>query len=542
MPSLPEVMRRLHSATTGVDLDTESGRAFLQERVALFNQVAFLISGGFFLAGALMGLVFVEHRAVWGVEGRAALLHLATLVCSLVFWQLCRHRVGLPKRLLRVIDGASLALPLLGFSAQVFFVPLAFQGRMAQVLVLILTNMVILRAILVPATAAHTASVTLLAAVPVALATLFYDLGPPIGNYPAGVDRVWSLLWIFSAFVVATLASRIIYGLREEVREARRLGQYTLEDKLGEGGMGVVYRASHALLRRPTAIKLLPPEKGGEVALRRFEREVQLTSSLSHPNTISVFDYGRTPDGIFYYAMEYLDGTNLDELVREDGPQPPGRVVHVLEQVASALVEAHGVGLIHRDIKPENVILCERGGIPDVAKVLDFGLVKDLGRGAEARLTQTNIVQGTPLYLSPEAINDPDAVDARSDLYSLGAVAYFLVTGSPVFSGRTLVEVCSHHLHSTPVRPSDRLGTPVPPDLEELILACLEKEPADRPFAAAALRDALRSLDVPEWTETAARDWWSQWRERRRDRPHAKPSPSSATLSIALSDREGVRS
>jgi serine/threonine-protein kinase len=514
MPSLPEVVRRLHSGTSAVDLDTEAGRAFLQDRVALYNKVTFLIAGGFFVAGGLMGVLLGAYREVWGLEGQTATLHLAALACSLTFWQVCRRRAGLPKRLLLVIDGASVALPVLGFSAQLFSVPLPFQARMTQVLVLVFTNMVILRAILVPATPVRTATVSLLASVPVVLALIAYDVGPPLDGYPRGIDRIWSLLWTVSALVVATLTSRVIYGLREEIREARRLGQYTLEEKLGEGGMGEVYRASHALLRRPTAIKLLPPDKAGEVALQRFEREVQLTSSLSHPNTISVFDYGRTPDGIFYYVMEYLDGTNLDSLVREDGPQRPGRVVHILEQVASALVEAHGVGLIHRDIKPENVILCERGGIPDVAKVLDFGLVKDLERVGDTRLTQANVVQGTPLYLSPEAINDPDAVDARSDIYSLGAVAYFLVTGSPVFTGKTLVEVCSHHLHSTPVRPSDRLGASVPPDLEELILACLEKQPADRPFAAAALRDALRSLDVPEWTDTAARDWWTHWRTR----------------------------
>jgi serine/threonine-protein kinase len=289
------------------------------------------------------------------------------------------------------------------------------------------------------------------------------------------------------------------------------------------------------MLRRPTAIKLLPPDKAGEVALERFQREVQLTASLSHPNTISVFDYGRTPDGVFYYAMEYLDGTNLDGLVREDGPQPPGRVVHILGQVASALVEAHGVGLIHRDIKPENVILCERGGIPDVAKVLDFGLVKDLERGSEARLTQANVVQGTPLYLSPEAINDPDAIDARSDVYSLGAVGYYLLTGTHVFSGKTLVEVCSHHLHTEPTPPSQRLGAPVPADLEELILTCLAKAPGQRPFAAAALRDALASLaSASDWTDLAAREWWSRWRQGRENRPREGSSEESITVSAVL--------
>jgi serine/threonine-protein kinase len=324
----------------------------------------------------------------------------------------------------------------------------------------------------------------------------------------------------------------VIYGLREEVREARRLGQYTLEEKLGEGGMGTVYRARHSMLRRPTAIKLLPPEKAGRAALERFEREVQLTARLSHPNTVAVFDYGRTPDGVFYYAMEYLEGANLDTLVREDGPQPPARVVHVLRQVAAALAEAHGVGLIHRDVKPENVILCERGGVPDVAKVVDFGLVRDLERTTSA--SSTNLVQGTPLYLSPEAIKAPDRVDGRSDLYALGAVGYFLLTGQHVFTGATMVEVCSHHLYSPPQPPSSRLGRPLPAPLEALVLECLEKDPKRRPASALALRDRLAALaEGLPWSEASARAWWDVWRARpERQRPPKDSLPGRLSVSM----------
>jgi serine/threonine-protein kinase len=510
MAVTPRVVRRLRGRTSAIDLDTESGRAFLQERVAFFNKVAFFISGSFFVVAALFGPYYGDPSP--------PLLHAATLVVSLAAWQVCARRSGLSTGLLEVIDAAAVALVLVGFAAQALVVPPAFAGEVGHSLILILTHMVIVRAVAVPSTAVRTAVVSLLAAVPPVAGLLW--LGPTPGALPvvSWNDRFWSWLWAACAVVVAALASHVIYGLREEIHEARQLGQYTLEEKLGEGGMGSVYRARHAMLRRPTAIKLLPPEKAGEAALARFEREVQLTASLSHPNTVAVFDYGRTPDGVFYYAMEYLAGTDLEALVRHDGPQPPARVAHVLQQVACALVEAHGIGLIHRDIKPENIILCERGGIPDVAKVVDFGLVRALEPASGARLTQANVIQGTPLYLSPEAIRAPDTVDARSDIYGLGAVGYYLVTGTHVFGGATLVEVCSHHLHTRPQPLSERLGKPVPTDLERLILACLEKEPTLRPVSAAALRDALNELDDGRrWSEREAREWWERWRRRRGD-------------------------
>jgi serine/threonine protein kinase len=317
---------------------------------------------------------------------------------------------------------------------------------------------------------------------------------------------VWKVAWLLAAIAVATAGSAVIYGLRRQVRHALQLGQYSLEEKLGEGGMGVVYRARHAMLRRPTAVKLLKPERVGEASLRRFEREVQLTAGLSHPNTVSVYDFGRTPDGVFYYAMEYLDGLTLDELVAGDGPQPPARVAHVLQQVLGALAEAHGIGLVHRDVKPGNVILCERGGVPDVAKVLDFGLVKDLD--GEAGLSREGSLVGTPLYLAPEAIRSP-ASDARADLYSVGAVAYHLLTGQHVFEGGTVIEICSQHLHAVPVPPSARLGRPLPEALESWVLACLEKDPARRPRSAPDAAERLARSAAGEWTVDDARAWWA---------------------------------
>ena len=526
----PKVVRRVRGLTSALDLDTEGGRAFLQERVAFFNKVAFWVSGSFFVAAVLAGPYYGNPSS--------PLLHAAALVVSLAAWQVCARGPALGTRLLEGIDAAAVTLVLVGFGAQALLVPPAFTGEVTRSLVLILTQMVVVRAVLVPSTAARTAGVSLLAALPAAAAILWLPPPPAVDPAVSWNDRFWSSLWAACSVVVATLVSNVIYGLRVEIQKTRHLGQYTLEEKLGEGGMGSVYRARHAMLRRPTAIKLLPPEKSSEASLARFEREVQLTASLSHPNTVSVFDYGRTPDGIFYYVMEYLGGTDLAALVREDGPQPPARVAQVLQQVASALVEAHGIGLIHRDIKPENIILCERGGIPDVAKVVDFGLVRDLEPASGVRLTQANVIQGTPLYLSPEAIRAPDAVDARSDLYGLGAVGYYLLTGTHVFGGATTVEVCSHHLHSLPVPPSERLGRPLPTDLERLILACLEKDPARRPVSAAALRDALGALGgVGRWGESEARQWWERWRRGRGEHPREVDVRSSRTLDVDLDQR-----
>ena len=307
-----------------------------------------------------------------------------------------------------------------------------------------------------------------------------------------------------------------------------RIGPYEVLAKLGEGGMGQVYRARHAMLRRPTAVKLLAPGRAGESALKRFEREVQLTAILTHPNTVQVFDYGRTADGVFYYAMEYMDGLNLDQLVHQHGPQPAGRVVHVLRQVAGALAEAHGIGLIHRDVKPANIILCERGGVPDVAKIFDFGLVRETGSDTQASATGTNVIMGTPLFLSPEALQSPESVDARSDLYALGGVAYFLLTGRHVFEGRSVVEICGHHLHTAPVPPSEKRGAPLPAELEALVMSCLEKDAALRPHTA---REMLERLDAIApalaWTEDQAREWWA------RHGPATPPLPASGSRSAS---------
>jgi len=244
---------------------------------------------------------------------------------------------------------------------------------------------------------------------------------------------------------------------------------------------------------------------------RRFEREVQLTSALTHPNTIAVYDFGRTPDGLFYYVMEYLDGITLEDLVRHAGPLPPQRVVHLLVQLCGALVEAHSVGLVHRDIKPANLMLCVRGLVSDHLKVLDFGLVKEQAAGDNPGATNATALLGTPWYMAPEAILDPNSVAAAADLYAVGAVAYFLLVGEPVFTGTTTLEVCMKHLREAAVPASSRAAQDIPAALDALVLACLSKSPSGRPASAVDLRTRLSEpLGLACWTASDADLWWQR--------------------------------
>jgi serine/threonine-protein kinase len=322
---------------------------------------------------------------------------------------------------------------------------------------------------------------------------------------------IWSVLLLSMAVATATNASFQITALRREASEARRLGQYQLKERLGAGGMGEVYLAEHRLLKRPCAVKLIHPERAGDAAaLRRFEREVRATAQLTHPNTVEIYDYGHAEDGTFYYVMEYLPGLDLDDLVTRYGPVPPARAVHFLRQLCGALQEAHAAGLVHRDIKPGNVLVCRHGGRHDVAKLLDFGLVQATGaRGGDpSRLTATGAVVGTPAYMAPEQARGAEAADARSDLYSLGALGYFLLAGRPPFQGGTTLEVMLAHVQE-PVPPLAN----APADLEAVLRRCLAKAPADRFPDAGSLDEALAGCAcVGEWTEARARAWWQEHR------------------------------
>ena len=335
-------------------------------------------------------------------------------------------------------------------------------------------------------------------------------------SYWVSRTQAWGVLGLGITFSVigglVAMTLGTISGLKQRVEVAVQLGQYKLEEKIGEGGMGQVYRASHAMLRRPTAVKLLRAQNSSEAAVSRFEREVQLTSQLVHPNTIVIFDYGRTPEGTFYYAMEYLDGMDLGDAVKLSGPFPPERVIHVLLQMCGSLNEAHAAGLVHRDIKPSNIMLCQRGGQTDVIKLLDFGLVKDVAGEDQLAVTQNNSITGTPLYMSPEAITDAADVDGRSDLYAVGAVGYFLLTGSPVFQGNTPMQVMLQQMQKDPESPSARLGSEIPDDLQKVILSCLAKNPKDRPQSAAELERALSECQAADhWSQEEADEWWEEF-------------------------------
>jgi serine/threonine-protein kinase len=316
--------------------------------------------------------------------------------------------------------------------------------------------------------------------------------------------------WMLIGAAVSTYGSYRFGRLRREAFEAKRFGVYTLRERLGSGGMGDVYVAEHQLLKRRCAIKLIKAEKAGDPnTIARFESEVQSAARLTHPNTIEIYDYGITQDGTFYYVMEYLPGLNLQEIVERFGPLPPERVVHLLKQVCSALGEAHSAGLIHRDIKPGNIFAAERGGLYDFAKLLDFGLVKTLKPDAEAiHLTQQGSVVGSPLFAAPEAAVDGEPT-SRSDIYSIGATAYFLLTGRPVFPGENALKVLFAHTQERP-QPLSEILADVPRDLEAVVMRCLAKKPEDRFATVGELEAALDACRLPRtWTQTTAKGWWS---------------------------------
>ena len=316
-------------------------------------------------------------------------------------------------------------------------------------------------------------------------------------------------LWIGVAVIIVVFTAYRIEVLSQQAADAGKLGQYLLKQRLGSGGMGEVYLAEHLLLRRPCAVKLIRPEQAGNPAyVQRFEREVRLTATLTHPNTIQVFDYGRTDDDTFYYVMEYLKGLSLEQMVTRHGPLPAGRAIYLLRQVCAALREAHTIRLLHRDIKPGNVHVCERGGEHDVIKLLDFGLVLPLTEADGNRLTRDATIAGTPAYMSPEQADGEENLDARSDIYSVGALAYFLLSGHPPFVYPSALKTLIAHLHEAPARLTSSRAD-IPGDLEATVLRCLAKNRADRFANAESLEEALAACGAAtSWSSKEAAAWW----------------------------------
>ena len=334
-------------------------------------------------------------------------------------------------------------------------------------------------------------------------------------------DPIQFFFWIIFPYLLTTtmayVGARVVYALGTEVTEARELGSYRLVERLGAGGMGEVWRAQHRLLARPAAIKLIRGAGAGNVgasdeAVRRFEQEAQVTARLSSPHTVQLFDFGVSGDGRFYYVMELLNGLDLETLVRRHGPLPAERVTYLLRQVCHSLAEAASYGLVHRDIKPANLFVCRYGGDCDFVKVLDFGIAKEADHLMETGaigLTREHGLRGTPAYIAPEQALGGSGIDGRADIYAVGCVAYFLLTGQLVFTGDTPMAVVVHHAHTLPIPPSERSELPIPPALDRLVLSCLAKDPAERPQSARDLSQRLAAIDGGSpWTDERAREWW----------------------------------
>ena len=353
---------------------------------------------------------------------------------------------------------------------------------------------------------------------------------------------VWSFLPTYLCAVIAVVPAKVIRSLGQQVRQARELGSYRLEALLGRGGMGAVYRASHQMLARPAAVKIIRPEVLGEhtaakarVILERFRREAEASATLRSPHTISLYDFGMAQDGTFFLVMELLEGLDLERLVERYGPLPPERVVHLLRQVCHSLEEAHRRGMVHRDIKPSNIFTCRMGLEVDFVKVLDFGLVKlQEDEGADAvKLTAPNATAGTPAFIAPEVAHGGRPVDARVDIYALGCVAYWLLTGQLVLEARNPLQQLLQHINDVPVPPSRRIELPIPAALDEVVLACLAKDPAGRPASAAELATRLEQAIGPaRWSVERAGAWWERHHPETVELPEAdarEPGSAQAT-------------
>jgi len=529
VPSDAAVSQRMVYRTA----NAEEARADLQKRIATLFKVMFwslVLLVGFLFA---LYVIFLEHppkHRAWMYAGSAT-----GLAAMAFIWRGLLVRRPLSVAALYRID----LIYSIGIGTA--FGAAAFVQRdlrpSAYLSLVYTTYTVFARALMVPSTRRRTAVASALTFAPIVASSVAVALSQK-EDLPGPAFVISCVVLGCVSIALATAGSDIIYGLRRKVSEAQQLGAYILDRKIGQGGMGSVYRAHHILLRRPTAVKLLRPDQVGAENIERFEREVKHMSQLTHPNTVAVYDYGRSSDGTFYYAMEYLGGgIDLEALVARYGPQPASRVARILAQVCGALQEAHDSGFIHRDIKPANIILCERGGLPDVAKVVDFGLTREITADTGASV---QIVLGTPGYVAPETLTE-GAIGPAVDLYALGAVGYKLLTALRVFEGKTGADICIKHLTLEPTPPSQVTTTHVPPALEAILLRCLAKQPEARFASAREMAAALRALPAgDDWSDARARGWWRDYK-RREIVDRVTSEAITETITVDLGGR-GVRS
>lgn len=512
-----------------LDADTQ---ATLRNRLRLASMVL-LVGFAVFLARNLFALDFSEPRMLAFVIFHAAITGILGLVGPIISIRQAASLLGL-----RIAELLIFGLPLVFFLAVAYFEliencdPLNgiphFSFRDGPWLVLMFTY-----ALFIPNPLRRAAVVIgIIALTPLLMLTVTISSEPAVRTVVAATGTAqlvyYPMILVFcaagSVFGVQTIST-----LRHAAYEARQLGQYKLKHCIGEGGMGKVYMAEHQLLKRPCVVKLINPEKAGDMrVLARFKREVRATAKLTHWNTVEIYDYGSTSDGVFYYVMEYLPGKSLSEVIKRFGPMAPERVVHLLRQACDALSEAHAAQLIHRDIKPGNIYLAERGGVQDVAKLLDFGLVKPLLEEDAMHLTVEGSVIGSPLYMSPEQATGSGTPDARSDIYSIGAVAYYLLTGHAPFEDESVIKVIMAHAQKE-VEPPSKLCPNLSKDIEDVVLKCLEKKPEDRFQSAADLSDAFGECqDAGRWTKQQATAWWNKYIRAEVDAQRTQPAPEQA--------------
>ena len=498
-------------ATTGLPPD-------LANRIANRLQIlAWLYAFTFFMAAFFppivlsQGRTFLAHVASWGVGAVSIVVAVAVALAV----RFIKMRPGVVTILALVFEVASSY----GIAAAEFLHPLGLSPDVGWVGLSWVAVWMLLFNVVVPTLPRYATIAALLSVTSVPVMVLFSLSYFPPASQPTPLMLFFGFGFPYVLVVLmAYVGARVVFALGKEVTRARELGSYALQQKLGEGGMGEVWKASHRFLARPAAIKLVRSSIAtrGLGALddlrKRFEREAQVIAQLRSPHTVTLFDFGVTQDGSFYYVMELLEGLDTDKMVRRFGPMPAERVVHILRQMCHSLSEAESCGLVHRDIKPANIFLCRYGEDHDFVKVLDFGIAKavhETSTQTETGITIANVIQGTPAFIAPEQAMGDTAVDTRADIYSAGCVAYWLLTGQLVFSAETPMKLLVAHTQAAPQPPSSRSELPIPPELDALVMACLAKNREERPKSPRVLLERLEAIPLREpWTETRARDWW----------------------------------